>query len=259
MQAVGIEALKQVMQQLRDKQHGCPWDLKQTFESLLPYTIEETYEVVDAINGGDRAAMKDELGDLLFQVVFYAQLGEEEGSFDFEAIAQHTADKLIRRHPHVFEQTDGALSDAEIKQQWEAIKQQERKSQQAETVFKDIPSQLPSVLKAAKLQKRAASVGFDWTEEEPIYAKVYEEIDEVRTAENDDHLEEEIGDLLFAVINLARHKQVNPERALQRANNKFVQRFQAIEAMLSAREQAADELSLDQLEALWQEVKSAQK
>ncbi|MBR38404.1 MAG: nucleoside triphosphate pyrophosphohydrolase [Idiomarina sp.] len=259
MQAVGIEALKQVMQQLRDKQHGCPWDLKQTFESLLPYTIEETYEVVDAINGGDRAAMKDELGDLLFQVVFYAQLGEEEGSFDFEAIAQHTADKLIRRHPHVFEQTDGALSDAEIKQQWEAIKQQERKSQQAETVFKDIPSQLPSVLKAAKLQKRAASVGFDWTEEEPIYAKVYEEIDEVRTAENDDLLEEEIGDLLFAVINLARHKQVNPERALQRANNKFVQRFQAIEAMLSAREQAADELSLDQLEALWQEVKSAQK
>ena len=259
MQAVGIEALKQVMQQLRDKQHGCPWDLKQTFESLLPYTIEETYEVVDAINGGDRAAMKDELGDLLFQVVFYAQLGEEEGSFDFEAIAQHTADKLIRRHPHVFEQTDGALSDAEIKQQWEAIKQQERKSQQAETVFKDIPSQLPSVLKAAKLQKRAASVGFDWTEEEPIYAKVYEEIHEVRTAENDDHLEEEIGDLLFAVINLARHKQVNPERALQRANNKFVQRFQAIEAMLSAREQAADELSLDQLEALWQEVKSAQK
>ncbi|EAQ31150.1 MULTISPECIES: nucleoside triphosphate pyrophosphohydrolase [Idiomarina] len=259
MQAVGIEALKQVMQQLRDKQHGCPWDLKQTFESLLPYTIEETYEVVDAINGGDRAAMKDELGDLLFQVVFYAQLGEEEGSFDFEAIAQHTADKLIRRHPHVFEQTDGALSDAEIKQQWEAIKQQERKSQQAETVFKDIPSQLPSVLKAAKLQKRAASVGFDWTEEEPIYAKVYEEIDEVRTAENDDHLEEEIGDLLFAVINLARHKQVNPERALQRANNKFVQRFQAIEAMLSARKQAADELSLDQLEALWQEVKSAQK
>ncbi|WP_370259729.1 nucleoside triphosphate pyrophosphohydrolase [Idiomarina sp.] len=259
MQAVGIEALKQVMQQLRDKQHGCPWDLKQTFESLLPYTIEETYEVVDAINGGDRAAMKDELGDLLFQVVLYAQLGEEEGSFDFEAIAQHTADKLIRRHPHVFEQTDGALSDAEIKQQWEAIKQQERKSQQAETVFKDIPSQLPSVLKAAKLQKRAASVGFDWTEEEPIYAKVYEEIDEVRTAENDDHLEEEIGDLLFAVINLARHKQVNPERALQRANNKFVQRFQAIEAMLSARKQAADELSLDQLEALWQEVKSAQK
>ena len=259
MQAVGIEALKQVMQQLRDKQHGCPWDLKQTFESLLPYTIEETYEVVDAINGGDRAAMKDELGDLLFQVVFYAQLGEEEGSFDFEAIAQHTADKLIRRHPHVFEQTDGALSDAEIKQQWEAIKQQERKSQQAETVFKDIPSQLPSVLKAAKLQKRAASVGFDWTEEEPIYAKVYEEIDEVRTAENDDLLEEEIGDLLFAVINLARHKQVNPERALQRANNKFVQRFQAIEAMLSARKQAADELSLDQLEALWQEVKSAQK
>ena len=259
MQAVGIEALKQVMQQLRDKQHGCPWDLKQTFESLVPYTIEETYEVVDAINGGDRAAMKDELGDLLFQVVFYAQLGEEEGSFDFEAIAQHTADKLIRRHPHVFEQTDGALSDAEIKQQWEAIKQQERKSQQAETVFKDIPSQLPSVLKAAKLQKRAASVGFDWTEEEPIYAKVYEEIDEVRTAENDDHLEEEIGDLLFAVINLARHKQVNPERALQRANNKFVQRFQAIEAMLSARKQAADELSLDQLEALWQEVKSAQK
>ena len=259
MQAVGIEALKQVMQQLRDKQHGCPWDLKQTFESLLPYTIEETYEVVDAINGGDRAAMKDELGDLVFQVVFYAQLGEEEGSFDFEAIAQHTADKLIRRHPHVFEQTDGALSDAEIKQQWESIKQQERKSQQAETVFKDIPSQLPSVLKAAKLQKRAASVGFDWTEEEPIYAKVYEEIDEVRTAENDDHLEEEIGDLLFAVINLARHKQVNPERALQRANNKFVQRFQAIEAMLSARKQAADELSLDQLEALWQEVKSAQK
>lgn len=253
----GVEQLLQVMQRLRDPDNGCPWDVKQTFESLLPYTIEETYEVVDAIQSGDMAQIKDELGDLLFQVVFYAQLGSEQQQFDFDGIAEQTATKLIRRHPHVFgSEEQRALSDAEIKQQWEQIKRQEREQKpQNASVFDDIPSQLPSVLKAAKLQKRASSVGFDWPAAEPVYAKIEEEIEEVKTATSAEHQEEEVGDLLFAVINLARHLQVNPERALQRANSKFAARFQAIEAQLAQQQKQPKDCSLDELEGYWQAVK----
>jgi len=257
---IGIAALTEVMRRLRDPEGGCPWDLKQSFESLLPYTIEETYEVVDAIQSGDMAAIKDELGDLLFQVVFYAQLAQEQGDFSFDDIAAHTADKLIRRHPHVFgNDNERNLSDAAIKAQWEHIKQQERTEKNSRaSVFDDIPSQLPSILKAAKLQKRAASVGFDWQDAEPVYAKVEEEIGEVKDATEPEHIEEEIGDLLFAVVNLARHKQVNPEAALQRANEKFKRRFQAIEQRLSEQGKHPQDCNLEQLEGYWQAVKTTQ-
>ncbi|WP_275540936.1 nucleoside triphosphate pyrophosphohydrolase [Idiomarina tyrosinivorans] len=257
----GIEQLREVMRALRDPQHGCPWDLQQSFTSLIPYTIEETYEAVDAIQKGEPEAMKDELGDLLFQVVFYAQLAEENGWFDLHDIAAGTSNKLIRRHPHVFaeaaeQQQQQPLSNQQIKQQWEAIKQQERqqKSEQA-SVFDDIPSQLPSVLMAAKLQKRAASVGFDWQDAAPVYDKIFEEIEEVKTARDSAHQEEEVGDLLFAVINLARHLQVNPEAALQTANQKFRRRFSAIERVLAEQQQSPADCDLAQLEEYWQQVK----
>ena len=255
----GMQQLQQVMTQLRNPESGCPWDLKQNMTSLIPYTIEETYEVVDAIQSGNWQSIKDELGDLLFQVVFYAQLAREEQQFELDDIAVHTAEKLINRHPHVFG-TDAQrnLSDAEIKAQWEQIKQQERTKKNAKgSVFDDIPSQLPSILKAAKLQKRAASVGFDWTEAEPVYAKVDEEIQEVKEATDQDHIEEQIGDLLFAVVNLARHKQVNPEAALQRANDKFKSRFQHIERSLSEQGKHPTDCNLEELEALWLQAKKA--
>lgn len=253
----GMQQLQQVMTQLRNPESGCPWDLKQNMTSLIPYTIEETYEVVDAIQSGNWQSIKDELGDLLFQVVFYAQLAREELQFELDDIAAHTAEKLISRHPHVFgTDAERNLSDAEIKAQWEQIKQQERTKKDAKgSVFDDIPSQLPSILKAAKLQKRAASVGFDWTEAEPVYAKVDEEIQEVKEATDQNHIEEEIGDLLFAVVNLARHKQVNPEAALQRANDKFKSRFQHIEQSLSQQGKHPTDCNLEELEALWQVAK----
>ncbi|RUO57892.1 nucleoside triphosphate pyrophosphohydrolase [Pseudidiomarina insulisalsae] len=248
------------MRRLRDPDGGCPWDLKQTLTSLIPYTIEEAYEVAAALTEGDMAAIKDELGDLLFQVVFYTQLTAEQGRFSFDEVAQQTADKLIRRHPHVFGETS-AESDAEIKAQWEAIKQQERAERgQQDSVFNGIPDNLPAILMAQKLQKRAATVGFDWHEIIPVLAKIKEEIAEVEeelAAQPQDlsALEDEIGDVLFAVVNLARHAQVNPEHALRRTNVKFKQRFQAIEARLAKQGKTAAELSLEELEAQWQAVK----
>lgn len=260
----GMAALVAVMRRLRDPDGGCPWDLKQTLVSLIPYTIEEAYEVAAAITEGDMAAIKDELGDLLFQVVFYTQLTAEQGQFDLDAVAQQTADKLIRRHPHVFGDTT-AQTDSEIKAQWEAIKQQEREEKgQHDSVFNGIPGNLPAILMAQKLQKRAATVGFDWHEIAPVLAKVREEIGEVEeelaaTSVDQDALEAEIGDVLFAVVNLARHANVNPEHALRRTNVKFKQRFQAIEQNLAKHGQRAEGLSLEALEEQWQQVKRMQK
>lgn len=256
----GTEALLKVMQRLRDPNGGCPWDLKQTMTSLIPYTIEEAYEVAAAITEGQPDDIKDELGDLLFQVVFYSQLATEQQQFSFDDIAQHTADKLIGRHPHVFGDST-TQTDEEIKAQWEQIKAEERAEKQGyDSVFHGIPDNLPSVLMAQKLQKRAATVGFDWPNIPPVLAKIREEIaeveDELAKQERDQAaLEAEIGDVLFAVINLARHAQVNPEHALRRTNVKFKQRFQAIEQRLAANNQQPQQLSLDELEAHWQAVK----
>lgn len=256
----GTQALLEVMQRLRDPNGGCPWDLKQTMSSLIPYTIEEAYEVAAAITEGQPDEIKDELGDLLFQVVFYSQLATEQQQFTFDQIAQHTADKLIRRHPHVFGDST-TQTDAEIKAQWEQIKAEERSGKKASnSVFHGIPDNLPSILMAQKLQKRAANVGFDWSEISPVIAKIREEIAEVeeelaRSERDQAALEAEIGDVLFAVVNLARHAQVNPEHALRRTNHKFKQRFQAIEQRLAEQGQSPQELSLEQLEAQWQAVK----
>lgn len=275
----GMTELLRVMTALRDPDYGCPWDLKQTNTSLIPYTIEEVYEVAEAIEQGEPLALRDELGDLLFQVVFYSQLAVEQQQFSFDEVAAQMAAKLIRRHPHVFHD-DGtplnvsgqAKTDAEIKEKWEQIKQQERLEKAARqtsagtattpaTVFADIPRQLPAILAAQKLQKRAASVGFDWDTIAPVCAKVEEELAEVKVEiEANDHaaLTDEIGDLLFAVVNLARHCQVNPETALQQTNAKFKRRFQAIEQNLAARGLTAEQLELDELEEEWQQVKKAE-
>jgi len=265
-QVSGIAQLQAVMRALRDPETGCPWDLEQSLTSLIPYTIEEAYEVAAALTEGEPAAIKDELGDLLFQVVFYTQLTSESNWFDLDEVAAATAAKLIRRHPHVFgdRQAHQGLSNAEIKDQWEQLKRQERQQKEAATVFADVPTNLPALLQAGKLQKRAASVGFDWPDVEPVMAKVNEELAEVAAELAVAHpdatrVEEEIGDLLFAVVNLARKSQVNPEHALRRANLKFKQRFQAIEQRLAAQEQHAEELSLAELEEHWQAVKASEK
>lgn len=256
----GTQALLNVMQRLRDPNGGCPWDLKQTMTSLIPYTIEEAYEVASAITEGNPDEIKDELGDLLFQVVFYGQLAAEQQQFTFDEIAQHTADKLIRRHPHVFGSST-TQTDEEIKAQWEQIKAEERAEKDgSDSVFHGIPDNLPSVLMAQKLQKRAANVGFDWPTIAPVIAKIHEEIAEVeeelaKSERDQQALEAEIGDVLFAVVNLARHAQVNPEHALRRTNVKFKQRFQAIEKRLAENDQQPAQLSLDELEAHWQAVK----
>lgn len=258
----GVAALVEVMRRLRDPDGGCSWDLQQTLTSLIPYTLEEAYEVAAALTSGDYAAIKDELGDLLFQVVFYTQLTQEQGHFDFDHVAAQCADKLIRRHPHVFANNGEQLDPAAVKAQWEQIKQQERQQQQASSsVFAGMADNLPSILQALKIQKRAASVGFDWHELQPVIAKIREELDELEAelpqADNQDRIEAELGDLLFAVVNLARHAQVNPEQALRRTNHTFQQRFMAIEANLAKRGLQPQQLSLEELEYEWQAVKQS--
>ena len=271
-----LQRLLAIMAQLRDPEHGCPWDLRQDFASIVPHTIEEAYEVADAIAQGDPAAIQDELGDLLFQVVFYAQLGREQGWFGFDEIASGVADKLVRRHPHVF--ADVKMKDEQaVKAQWEHIKQTERDAKRSqnkvatESVFDGVPSNLPGLLHALKLQKRCANVGFDWDHIEDVLAKVREEADEVEAelklpvnpadegASQVDiaKVEEEIGDLLFAVVNLSRHLRVNPESAIRKANQKFARRFQYIETQVSAAGGRLQDYSLAELEALWQQAKQS--
>lgn len=239
-----IDQLLSIMAQLRTPETGCPWDIEQTFATIAPYTIEEAYEVADAIERGDLTALKDELGDLLFQVVFHARMAEEMGHFDFEGVAEAISEKMLRRHPHVF-------ADAE-KPDWEGIKAAERAGKEDDSALAGVALGLPALLRAEKIQKRAARTGFDWPDPSGAKAKIFEEIDEVEAATSADEREDEIGDLLFAVVNWARKQGVDPEAALRRANAKFERRFRAMEA--SAGPGFAD-LNLDQMEALWQQVK----
>ena len=260
-----VDGLVTVMRHLRDPDTGCPWDLQQTFATIIPHTIEETYEVAEAILHGDPAHVCEELGDLLFQVVFYAQLGAEQGWFTFPEIAQGMCHKLIRRHPHVFsEQT--ALSPADVKAQWAAIKAQEKaekpRQDTMDGVLCGIPEGMTPLLKACKIQKACAKVGFDWPEVSAVYAKIQEELDEVadaatHAASDAEHaaVVEEVGDLLFAVVNLARHLNVDPETALIRANHKFTQRFNALEQQAMAMTDDLSTLSLETLDGLWNDVK----
>jgi ATP diphosphatase len=262
-----IQRLLQVMARLRDPDGGCPWDLEQDFSTIAPYTIEEAYEVADAIARGDLSHLKDELGDLLLQVVYHAQLAKEAGLFDFDQVAAAIADKMIRRHPHVFgtAEVDGARAQSRA---WETVKAAERASKAeaaagSHGVLDDVPLALPALVRAAKLQRRAARVGFDWPEAAQVLDKIDEEIAELRTElqgqANQDRLSEEVGDLLFAVVNLARRLEVDGETALRQANAKFERRFRAIEEALRARGRRLENASLDEMEALWQQAKAAER
>jgi ATP diphosphatase len=301
-----MQRLLDIMVQLRDPQSGCPWDVKQTMDSLTRYTIEEAYEVADAIATGDMHDIKDELGDLLFQVVFYAQIASESSAFSFDDVAQSISDKLVRRHPHVFANplaSEGAgdtnenvtvertqLNDRALNAQWDAIKAQEkqRKKQRLEqhdeaaenSILDSVPKGMPALMYAQKLQKACAKVGFDWPDSAPVIDKVREEVEEIQqelnfkqralkavgadeAPSNDDlpdnqrAIEEEIGDALFAMVNLARHCKVDADTALRNASNKFAHRFKGVERLATEQGQKLDALTLDEMEALWQQVKQS--
>jgi ATP diphosphatase len=248
----GMQRLLAVMRSLRDPEGGCPWDLAQDSRSLARYALEEAYELCAALESGSDAAVRDELGDVLFQVVFHAQLAAERGAYDFDAIAAGIADKLERRHPHVF------APDGRDVSHWEQIKAAERSARGADGVLDDVPVALPALTRAAKLGKRAATVGFDWKDAAGPRAKVLEELAEVDAAqrgEGESSLEHEVGDLLQAVVSLARHLHVDPETALRRANGRFEARFRAMEALAGQRGLTLSQLDAGGLDALWEEVK----
>lgn len=264
-----LDDLLYLMQRLRDPEHGCPWDLEQDFASIVPHTLEEAYEVADAIAEQDYPQLSGELGDLLFQVVYYAQLGQEAGHFDWHQVVDGITRKLVRRHPHVF--PDGNLRtppgtlriDADqVKRRWEEIKAQERADASAApqqlSLLDDVPSALPALSRAQKLQKRASGAGFDWPDVAPVIAKVAEELDEVRdaiAAGDRQAVAEEVGDLLFCVVNLARHLQVDAETALRDGNGKFERRFRYIETQLAQAGESVDQAGLARLDQLWDEAK----
>ncbi|PQJ89949.1 nucleoside triphosphate pyrophosphohydrolase [Aliivibrio sifiae] len=266
-----IEQLLLIMAQLRDKESGCPWDRKQTFDSIIPHTIEETYEVVDAIHKKDWENLKEELGDLLFQVIFYAQMTKEEGLFDFNDVVETLNEKLVRRHPHVFG-SDVFSSEEEIAANWDKVKQKERLdkgllkqySSSQQSILDSIPSALPGLLRANKIQKQCAKVGFDWDELKPVADKVNEEVAEVleealKIPRDEDKLEEELGDLLFATVNFSRHLGKNPEQALCKANDKFERRFRQIEVNVAKKHKTIQQCDLNELDSEWENVKRSEQ
>ena len=257
-----VNRLIEIMARLRDKERGCPWDKEQSFRTIAPYTIEEAYEVAEAAEAGDASALKDELGDLLFQTVFHARMAEEEGLFDFADVARAISDKMIRRHPHVF--GDVVIGDvAEQSMAWEAQKAAERRTKGAASALDGVGVALPALTRAEKVQKRAARVGFDWAEAGPVLDKIDEELAELRAEMNAGgdpaRLEDEIGDALFAVVNLARHLKLDPEQALRHATRKFERRFRAVETNVEASGRTFEALSLDEMEAEWRGVKQAER
>lgn len=268
-----LDDLLHLMARLRDPRHGCPWDLRQDYASIVPHTLEEAYEVADAIARRDFPQLRDELGDLLFQVVYYSQLGREDGHFDFAQVVDGITRKLVRRHPHVFPDGDlhgpldlPRLDEATIKRRWEEIKAEERAEKAAApeqlSLLDDVPAALPALSRAAKLQKRAANVGFDWADATPVVAKIQEELDEVREAMASGQaaqVAEEVGDLLLVMVNLARHLQVDAEDALRQANAKFERRFRFIEEALKAQDRTPQEASLEEMDALWDAAKVEEK
>jgi nucleoside triphosphate diphosphatase len=262
-----ISRLIEIMAQLRTPVTGCPWDLEQNFATIAPYTIEEAYEVADAIARGDLDDLKDELGDLLLQVVYHARMAEEEQAFAFGDVVEAITRKLIRRHPHVFADKDGNIAPAGVKSAWERIKAEEkaeraaRRPQQAHehsSLLSSVKAGLPALTRAMELQRKAATVGFDWNDPRAVLNKIREEADEIEAAldRNDaEELAEETGDLLFALVNLARHAHADPEMALRRTNAKFERRFAYIERSLSAQGRSLGEATLDEMDELWNEAK----
>lgn len=262
-----IEDLKYLMSRLRDPDGGCPWDLAQSYQTIAPSTIEEAYEVADAIERHEYTHLKEELGDLLFQVIFYSQLATEEERFDFDQIVSDLVAKLIRRHPHVFPENTlhsrvsgerSQAQEASIKQRWEQLKVQERAAKGQQGVLDDVPLNFPGLTRAMKLQKRASNVGFDWPDVRGALDKVHEELQEVEqaiTTHDSQAVAEEIGDLLFSVVNVCRHLKVEPESAIRATNQKFEQRFNAIEAELEQRDMTVEEASAVLLDQLWEQAK----
>ncbi|MEQ9038393.1 MAG: nucleoside triphosphate pyrophosphohydrolase [Silicimonas sp.] len=260
--ADGLPRLLEVMRRLRDPEIGCPWDIEQDFRSIAPYTIEEAYEVADAIERQDWSDLEGELGDLLLQVVYHGQMGAEAGHFDFDSIARNVTGKMIDRHPHIFGDENRDKSAEQQTRDWEAAKAAERAKRDAKGVLDDVALGLPALMRAVKLQKRAARVGFDWPEAGAVLDKIVEEtaeLVEARDRGDKAHLHEEFGDLLFVMANLARHLGVDPEDALRDANAKFTRRFRAIEAALAARNRRPDQSSLEEMDALWDEAKAAER
>ncbi len=257
-----IARLIEIMAALRDRTNGCPWDVDQTFATIAPYTIEEAYEVAEAIANDDMANLCEELGDLLLQVVYHAQIASEAGAFAFPNVVEAITTKLIRRHPHVFGDADARAAGA-AKGQWERIKAEEKRGRGVthKRTLDGIPLALPALIRATKLQAKASTVGFDWNDPKAVLAKLREEIGEIE-AELDggdtDRIEDEVGDLLFATVNLARHLKVDADQSLRRTNGKFERRFAAIEDGLAAAARKPEDASLDEMEALWQQAKQAE-
>jgi nucleoside triphosphate diphosphatase len=264
MPSRGIDRLLEIMAALRTPGSGCPWDLEQTFRTIAPYTLEEAYEVADAIERDDLAQLREELGDLLLQVVFHARMAEEQGTFDFGDVVAAITTKLIRRHPHVFADAQGKTAE-EVKGLWERIKAEEKAakgSAKDEGVLAGVPVALPALTRALKFQVKAGSVGFDWNDPRAVLAKIREEIGEIEAAldiEDFQHAAAEVGDLLFAVVNLARHLKSDPEALLRATNFKFERRFRAIERALARQGKKPSDATLDEMDALWNAAKAAEQ
>ncbi len=262
-----IKKLLDIMEKLRDPNDGCAWDVEQTFDTIAPYTIEEAYEVAEAIERNDMDSLKDELGDLLFQAVFHARMAEEAGHFKFSDVVDAISDKMIRRHPHVF--AGESYRDAEEQTAaWEEQKAKERADKKQASILDGVTVGLPALSRAVKLQKRAARVGFDWPETSQVIDKLQEEMVELseelvknkRDPEySDDKIEEEFGDMMFVYANLARHLKIDPEKALRRANSKFINRFNKIEQHIDKKDKSFDQYSLEELEGLWVKAKEEEK
>ncbi len=258
----GIPRLLEIMRRLRDPDSGCPWDIEQDFASIAPYTIEEAYEVADAIERKDWPELEGELGDLLLQTVYHTQMGEEAGHFTFASVANAISDKMVVRHPHVFGTESREKSADQQTADWEKIKAAERAGKAQQGTLDGVAVGLPALLRAVKLQKRAARVGFDWPSTDQVLDKIVEETQELTEARDtlsQAEVEEEFGDLLFVMANLARHLKIDPEAALRAANSKFTQRFEAVEAKLKALGKTPDQSDLTEMDALWDEVKADER
>ena len=255
-----ISRLLEIMKRLRDPKDGCPWDIEQSYETIAPYTIEEAYEVSDAIDQGNWQELEGELGDLLLQVIYFTQIGSEDGHFSFESVVKNVSDKMIRRHPHVFGDKKQYKSSNQQITDWEKIKEQERSKNTPSKTLDGIAKNLPALTYATKLQKRAARVGFDWPDISGVTDKISEEIDELNEARNKlslDAQEEEYGDLMFVMVNFARHLKIDPEKALRAANKKFIARFEEVEKKLAAIGKRPIDSNLDEMNNIWKIVKNS--